>query len=188
MTFRIGTLETSSTEIKETLKQHGKDIGLTKNRVERLTSKSEILEENLKSNTELLNSCASKVSALVTFKSRIDDLETQVRLDENYIEKYLPVYMQIQIADSIHNSLPASQKKKHALFEQKKLQDLIDQLKVENRPMNLIKKIDRVFSIVEPTIKTYAEEYLKVKYDGDSKFLKKDLPLKNFLNRSDRYG
>jgi len=167
MTFRIGTLETTSTEIKETLKQHGKDIGLTKNRVERLTNKSEILEENLKSNTELLNSCAAKVSALVGFKSRIDDLETQVRLDENYIEKYLPVYMQIQIADSIHNSLPASQKKKHALFEQKKLQDLIDQLKTENRPMNLIKKIDRVFSIVEPTIKSYAEEYLKVKYDGD---------------------
>jgi len=167
MIFRIGTLETSSNEIKETIKQHGKELGMTKNRVERLTNKSEVMEENLKSNTELLNSCASKVSALVTFKSRVDDLETQVRLDENYIEKYLPVYMQIQIADSIHNSLPASQKKKHALFEQKKLQDLIDKLKVENRPLNLIKKIDRVFSIVEPTIKFYAEEYLKVKYDGD---------------------
>ena len=148
------------TESKETINKHDTQLTLYKTKIDKLVTKTDSLEEQVNSNTENLSECSTKVNSMMNLKQKIDTFENQLRIDENYIEKYLPLYTQIQIADSIHSNLSGPSKKKHALYEQKKFQELIDNLRKENIPTNLARKIDRIFDAIDPTIKKYSEEYL----------------------------
>jgi len=112
-------------------------------------------EKNLVENNALLTSFGKHVDSIRSMKFKIENFELQLRTDENYLEKYLPLYTQAQISETLHNCLSTNNRRKLVFYEEKKFREMNNDILHDDGNPNIQRRVDKAFEILEPTIKRY---------------------------------
>ena len=108
-------------------------------------------------------------SSCLSLKSKLDTLSSQFRINEKYIEQYIPIFTQIQISEALDNGLRGKERKQNAIFQQKKFEALVHSLREETKSSSFAKKINTIYDIVDPIMQKLKQVYLGQQKDTSNK-------------------
>ena len=153
---RFQGLENMVLEIKTKLQSEELANEATRTTVEELIAKIRCFEENVAHNNEQTLDFSQHIDSIKSTKTKMQEMEMQVRATENFLEKYLPIFTQSQISETLFHCLPTTNKKKLFFYEEKKFKDLNNDILKDDGNPNLARKMETMYSLLETTVKRYA--------------------------------
>jgi len=135
---------------------HELTLHATSNTLNDILGKVAIFERDVnESNASIIN-FAKHIDSIKSLKTKVETVEIRSRTIENYLEKYLPIFTQSQISESLHHCLPSTNKRKLSVYEEKRFKDMNNEILHDDGNPDLQKRIQSMYVILETTVKRYA--------------------------------
>lgn len=112
--------------------------------------------EILRGNATIAN-FGQQIDAIKPLRTRLDELDLYRKQNENYLEKYLPFFVQGQISETLHHCLSSTNKNKLFNYEEKKFKDFNNVVLMDTGESDLAKRMQNIQSILESTFKRYSK-------------------------------
>lgn len=153
-------LTRTGTEMKElagTLQQHNSSLVTLKSEILEANTQVQVFEKTIDEMKYSLMNFTKQIESLKTNIFKIEDVEMKQKTLENYIEKYLPLFVQAQISDTLHNCLSSKNLKRLVGFEDKRFKELNSDILNDEGDGKLEKRKQRVNEMLEQVFKRTAK-------------------------------
>ena len=143
-------------DLRTKTSSHELTLHATTNTLNGIISKVAIFERDVsESNANIIN-FSKHIESIKSLKTKVETVEIKARTTENYLEKYLPIFTQSQISESLHHCLPSTNKRKLSVFEEKRFRDMNNEVLQDDGNPDLQKRMQSMYTILETTVKRYA--------------------------------
>lgn len=122
-----------------------------------LVTKVTGLEKEVFECNESIANFQKYIDSIKFLKSKTEQFELRARTTESYLERYLPIFVQAQVSETLHHCLPSSNKRKLYYYEEKKFRDLNNDVLHDDGNPDLQRRIQSMHSILEATVKRYSK-------------------------------
>ena len=97
------------------------------------------------------------IDSIKNVKIKNEEIELKSRTTDNYLEKYLALFMQAQISETLHHCLPSTNKRKLYVYEEKKFKEFNNEVLKDDGNPDLQKRINSIHILLEATIRRYSK-------------------------------
>jgi len=171
-------------ELRSSTSSHDHLLQSHTNHINDIISKLAQFEKEVADCNSSIENFAKYIDAIKGLKTKAETVEIKSRTIENYLEKYLPIFTQSQISESLHHCLPSTNKRKLLTYEEKKFREMNNDVLIDDGNPDLQKRIESMYIILETTVKRYSKslaannlgikfrESETIKHEGSSRMLK----------------
>lgn len=100
-----------------------------------------------------LSNTNKQTETIKAYMFKIEDVEAKERSIENYVEKYIPIFIQAQISDTLHNCLPSKSQKKLSMYEDRRFKELNADVLNDEGESQFEKRKQGVYDLLEQVFK-----------------------------------
>ena len=122
-----------------------------------LGTKTNNLEGGLLDHNKTLVDFLKHIEMIKQLKVKAESVELRTRTNESYLEKYLPIFIQCQVSETLHHCLNSSNKSRLHVYEDKKFKEMNNNVLHDDGNPDLQKKIQSMQTLLETTVKRYTK-------------------------------
>ncbi len=150
-------MKNSITDIRNVVTDEELALEGTRKTLEDTITRLNLFETNLIENNVKMGSFSQNVEYIQGLKTKTEELDMRTRITDNYLEKYLVMFVQAQISETLHHCLQSTHKKRLHFYEEKKFKEFNAEILRDEGHPDIQKRMNSIHKLLETTIRRYSK-------------------------------